>query len=76
MPFVAMVSFSAKADRGDFMRRLSVQPAGMTAFNIFEPSLSTAAGQRVGLYAFNSAQSGRILGQQNLISSLLRFGQG
>jgi hypothetical protein len=28
--------FSAKPDAGDLMKRLSVQPAGMSAFNFFE----------------------------------------
>src|SRR5450759_646757 len=41
MPFVAMVLISALPDAGDFMKRVSVQPAGMSAFNFSEPSLST-----------------------------------
>ena len=41
MPFVAMVSFSALPNAGNFLKRLSAQPAGMTAFNCFEPSLLT-----------------------------------
>jgi hypothetical protein len=32
---------SAKPDDGDFLKMISVQPAGMSAFNIFEPSLWT-----------------------------------
>jgi hypothetical protein len=35
------VLFSALPDAGDVLKRLSAQPAGMTAFNSFEPSLST-----------------------------------
>jgi len=32
---------SANADRGNFIKRLSVQPAGMSAFNLSELSLSS-----------------------------------
>jgi hypothetical protein len=32
--------FSAKPDCGDLIKRRSVQPAGMSALNFFEPSLT------------------------------------
>jgi hypothetical protein len=41
MPFVAMVSFSALADSGDFLKMGSIQPTGMSGSKFFEPSLST-----------------------------------